>query len=492
MTDTLPDTTTAAYLAPGAVYIDGAFGTADAAVPVLEKATGHELGRAGLGSLADLDRTVAAARRAQSSWAAQPYNVRADLLFRAADRLAARADEFADLIVRETGSIRGKAEYEVGGAIDELRTAAGLAGRPSGELIVSHDPGRTSIVERIPVGVVAVITPWNFPLILAMRVIAPALALGNTVVLKGSPETPLSGGVAIASLFDDVDTPAGVFQAVCGEQEFSEALTTHPGVDMVHFTGSTAVGSRIAGAAGGLLKKVSLELGGNNALVVLSDADVDRAAMIGAWSSFHYQGQTCISAGRHIVHESIVDEYVANLAARAKRITVGDPTDPATGIGPMINQRQARRGAALLRSAVDAGATVVEGGTLDGLFFRPTVVTGLRRDMPLWTDEVFAPIAPVMSFSTDEEAIDLVNDTPYGLVNAVQTADEGRGLRFAQRLRSGMVHVNDATPTDEASAPFGGLGASGLGGRAGGEANLEEFTERKWISTQHGTPQYPY
>ncbi len=490
MTDTLSAGT--GYRSQAAVYIDGTFGTVADSLTVLEKATGARLGEAGLGSLADLDRAAAAARRAQQDWAHQPYDVRADLVRKVAERLSARADEFARLIVRETGSIRGKADYEVSGAIDELLTAAGLAARPRGELIVSHDPGRTSVVERIPVGVIAAITPWNFPLILAMRVVAPAIALGNAVILKASPETPISGGLAIASLFDEAGAPAGLFQAVCGGLEFSRALTTHPAVDMVHFTGSTAVGSAIAGSAGALLKKVSLELGGNNALVVLDDADVDRAAMIGAWSSFHYQGQTCISAGRHIVHESLLDAYVENLAARARRIAVGDPTDPATGIGPMINERQASRAELLLRGALEQGATVVEGGTRDGLFFRPTVVTGLTRDMALWTDEVFAPIAPVMPFSTDDEALELVNDTAYGLVNAVLTGDEARGERFARGVRSGMVHVNDATPTDEASAPFGGLGASGLGGRAGGEANLEEFTERKWISTQHGAPQYPY
>jgi len=492
MTDTIATQTSQDYRSPAAVYIDGAFTAAADSVDVLEKATGGSLGSAGLGSRADLDRAVNAARRAQAEWAQQPYDARARLLRDVAARLADRADEFAELIVRETGSIRGKAEYEVGGAIEELYAAAALARRPLGEAIVSQDPGRSSIVERVPVGVVAAITPWNFPLILAMRVIAPAIALGNTVILKASPETPISGGLAIASAFAEAGAPAGVFQAVCGEQEFSEGLTTHPGIDMVHFTGSTAVGSRIAAAAGALLKKVSLELGGNNALVVLSDADVDEAAMIGAWSSFHYQGQTCISAGRHIVHESIVDEYVAKLAERARRITVGDPSDPSIGLGPIINVRQASRGVGLLQSAVQSGARVVEGGSIDGLFFRPTVVTGLTRDMPLWTDEVFAPIAPVMSFSTDDEAIEIVNDTSYGLVNSVLTENEERGQRFARRVHSGMVHLNDATCIDEASAPFGGLGASGLGGRAGGEANLEEFTERKWISSQHGTLQYPY
>jgi benzaldehyde dehydrogenase (NAD) len=492
MTNTLDSETGTSVLTASAAYIAGEFRQVDQRIDVLEKATGTVLGSAGLGQARDLDDAVAAARTAQLAWSAQPYTVRAQLMRDVAAQLAARADEFADLIVRETGSIRGKADYEVGGAIDELYAAAALAGRPRGELLVSQDPGRDSVSERVPVGVVAAITPWNFPLILAMRVVAPAIALGNTVILKASPETPLSGGLAIAQLFHAAGAPAGVFQAVCGEQEFSEALTTHPGVDMVHFTGSTAVGSRIASAAGGLLKKVSLELGGNNAIVVLDDADVEQASVIGAWSSFHYQGQTCISAGRHVVHESLLDDYVAKLAERARRITVGDPANPSTGVGPIINERQAARGESLLRRSVEQGATIVEGGTRDGLFFRPTVVTGLTRTMPLWTDEVFAPIVPVMSFRTDDEAVELVNDTAYGLANSILTADEERGHRLARRLRAGMVHLNDATCIDEATAPFGGIGASGLGGRAGGEANLEEFTERRWYSSQHGRPQYPY
>jgi benzaldehyde dehydrogenase (NAD) len=484
--DGLPESWTAA------AYLGGEFRRLPGTIEVREKATGALLGTAGAGSTGDLPGAVAAARAAQAGWAAQPYSVRAALLRDVAGRLAAHGDRLADLIVRETGSIRGKAEYEVGGAVDELHAAAGLAARPHGDLLASQSPDRESVALRVPVGVVAVLTPWNFPLLLAMRVVAPAIALGNAVVLKASPETPLSGGLAIAHLFAEAGAPAGLFQAVTGEQEFSEALTVAPGIDMVHFTGSTRVGARIAAAAGGLLRKVSLELGGNNALVVLDDADADHAAMLGAWSSFHYQGQTCISAGRHLVHESLFDEYVANLAGRARRISVGDPGDPATGIGPIINQRQADCGETLLRDAVDRGARIVEGGTRDGLFFRPTVVTGLTTDMPLWTDEVFAPIAPVLSFRTDDEAVQIVNDTRYGLVNALVTADETRGRRLAARIRSGMVQINDATCVDEASAPFGGVGASGLGGRSGGDANLHEFTDLKWIALNHTRPQYPY
>jgi benzaldehyde dehydrogenase (NAD) len=225
---------------------------------------------------------------------------------------------------------------------------------------------------------------------------------------------------------------------------------------------------------------------------VLEDADVDHAAMIGAWSAFHYQGQTCITAGRHIVARPLYDRYVAALAERAKNITVGDPTDEGNGLGPIINETQRDRGKKLLDDAVAAGARVVEGGTVDGLFFRPTVVVDVPLDSELWTEEIFAPVAPVVAFDTDEEAIALVNDTPYGLVNGVISGDVERGRRVAEQCRSGMVHVNDSTCLDEAHAPFGGLGASGLGGRAGGESNLDEFTEKKWVSVQRGQVEYPY
>jgi benzaldehyde dehydrogenase (NAD) len=480
------------HLDEGAAYVDGRFRAEQERIEVLEKATGTVLGTAGLAGMDTLDEAVAAARRAQAEWGAQPYSVRAALVRAVAARLEAHADELAELIVRETGSIRGKAEYEVGGAIEELYVAAGLAAQPRGELLGSQDPGRFSFAERLPLGVVATITPWNFPLILAMRVIAPAIALGNAVILKPSPETPLSGGLAIAQAFDEAGAPAGLFQAVCGDTDFSQALVAHSGVDMVHFTGSTAVGSQIAATAGALLKKVSLELGGDNAFIVLDDAEPDYASMLGAWSTFHYQGQTCISASRHVVAAAIAEEYVMRLAARAEAITVGDPSDPASGIGPMINERQAARAERLLQESVAQGARIVTGGTRDGLFFQPTVVVDVTRDMPLWTEEVFAPIAPVLAVQDDAEAIAVVNDTAYGLVNALVTPDEQRGRAVARALRSGMVQINDATPVDEALAPFGGVGASGLGGRAGGRSNLEEFTELKWTAIQQNRLQYPY
>jgi benzaldehyde dehydrogenase (NAD) len=342
------------------------------------------------------------------------------------------------------------------------------------------------------VGVVGVITPWNFPLVLGMRVVAPALALGNTVVLKPSPETPLSGGTVFAELLADAGAPAGVFAVVQGGTEVGERLVAHHDVAMVHFTGSTAVGRDIARTAGGLLKKVSLELGGNNALVVLDDADVEQATMIGAWSSFHYQGQTCISAGRHVVLPGIAEAYIERLRQRAAAIVVGNPHTHAVGLGPMINERQWSRAVAMLDEAVAKGARVLTGGPGAAPFFEPAVVAGVTEDMRLWREEIFAPIAPILVVPDVDDAVRVVNDTEYGLVNSVVTADTQRGLSIARRLRGGMAHVNDATPQDEALAPFGGIGQSGLGGRSGGEANLDEFTQRRWITTTYVPVHYPY
>ncbi|MEV4537776.1 aldehyde dehydrogenase family protein [Asanoa sp. NPDC049518] len=458
----------------------------------LDKASGESLGAVPVSAPSDVDAAVSRAAAAQPAWAALTYAERAAVLRRAAAALTDRAATTRDLIVRETGSIPGKADYEIGAAGAELLEAAALAARPIGEVRPSNHAGRFSLAERVPLGVVAAITPWNFPLVLGMRVIAPALALGNTVVLKPSPETPLSGGAFLAELFAAAGLPEGVFQVVQGGADVGERLVAHPATAMVHFTGSSAVGRSIAATAGGLLKKVSLELGGNNALVVLDDADLEQAAMIGAWSSFHYQGQTCITAGRHVVHAAVADAYVAELARRAAAIVVGDPHTGQVGLGPMINERQHARAATMLASAVADGATVMTGGASDAPFFRPTVVTSVATDMRLWQEEIFAPIAPVLVVADEEEAVRVVNDTDYGLVNSVVTADLRRGLSIARRLRGGMAHVNDATPQDEALAPFGGIGLSGLGGRSGGDDNLEEFTQRRWLTTTDLPVHYPY
>ena len=478
----------------GAVFVDGEFRepVGGGTIGVRDKASGEIFATAGLATEADVDLAVTVAKNAQAAWAETTYAERAAILRQAAAVLADRAKEIRELIMRETGCIGGKADYEISAAASELIEAAGLASRATGEVLPTGHAGRFSLSERIPVGLVAAITPWNFPLVLGMRVIAPAIALGNAVLIKPSPETPVSGGLAIAGLFETAGLPAGIFQVLPGDVEVGQRLVTHPDIAMIHFTGSTAVGRQIAKTAGELLKKVSLELGGNNALIVLDDADVDQATMIGAWSSFHYQGQTCITAGRHIVQRGIAEAYTRGLAARAEAITVGNTVTQDVGLGPMINERQLERARQLLAEAVADGATVVAGGTTDGPFFRPTVVTGVRLDARLWTEEIFAPIAPIAVVDDADEAVAMANDTSYGLVDSVLTGDANAGMAIARRLRAGMVHVNDATPQDEALAPFGGIGQSGLGGRSGGDSNLEEFTERRWLTITPGPAHYPY
>jgi benzaldehyde dehydrogenase (NAD) len=478
----------------GRLYVDGTYRGSDEGLAVVrEKATGRELGRQVIATVTDLDVAIAGARHAQPAWAATPYDTRAGLLRKVAGLLERRAAEYADLIVRETGSIAGKAHYEVAAASNELYGAAALTTRATGEILPSSHTGKLSIIQRIPVGVVGVITPWNFPLILAMRAVAPAIALGNSVILKPATFTPISGGQLIAELFDEAGAPPGVLQVVTGPgEELGEAMAAHPGVDMIHFTGSSEVGRTLAAIAGRHLKRVSLELGGNNALVVLDDADIETASMIGAWSTFHYQGQTCITASRHIVMRGVAEAYREALARRARAIVVGDPTKQGVGLGPIIDERQRDRVHDIVERSVREGARVIEGATYDGLFYRPTVLDGVTPTMPAFTEEIFGPVAPITVVDTVEEALALTNATESGLVNAVVTNDVARGLAFAERVHSGMVHVNDATPLDEAHVPFGGLGASGLGGRVGGEANLEEFTERRWISVQRTPVQYPY
>jgi benzaldehyde dehydrogenase (NAD) len=478
----------------GRIFVDGEFTDPEGGrrTSVTDKGTGEELAEAGVASEADVDRAVQSAKRAQPGWAALPYDERAGLLRRVARLLEDRGAEIAALIVRETGGIPGKAQYEVSAATNELYEAAALASRATAEVLPSHNPGKLNLIQRMPVGVVAAITPWNFPVVLGFRVVAPALALGNTVVLKPAPETPATGALIIAELFAEAGAPAGVLQALPGDDDTGKTLVAHPEVNMIHFTGSSEVGRQIAIQAAGDFKHVSLELGGNNAFVVLDDADVDEASMVGAWSSFHYSGQTCITAGRHIVARELFDDYVDRLAARARGIEVGDPSSGEVGLGPMISEPQVERAHGMVEESVRMGARVVEGGTHEGVFYRPTVMVDVTPDMPVWREEVFGPVAPVLAAASEDEALELVNDTPYGLVNAVYTGAPTRGLAFAERVRSGMVHVNDSTCLDEAHVPFGGVGASGMGGRSGGEANLEEFTERRWIGVQRAPVEYPY
>lgn len=463
-------------------------GTAD----VVEPATGETLATVGLASAEDIENAARVAADGQLAWADTSFEERGRVLRAVAELLEDDAEEAISWIMRETGAIRGKAATEVAGSVGEMREAAALASHPLGELLADPDASRLSFARRVPLGVVGVITPWNFPLILAIRVVAPALALGNAVVLKPDVQTPICGGLLIAKLFEQAGLPDGVLHVLPGAAEAGEALVVDPNVAMVAFTGSTATGARVGELAGRAMKKLSLELGGNNALIVLDDADVELASSAGAWGSFLHQGQICLTTGRHLVHERLADAYVEALSRRADALTVGNPLDPNVSLGPIINQRQLQRVISIVDDTVAAGCELRAGGTHDGLFFRPTVLAGVTPTMRAFTDEIFGPVAPVTTFSSDEEAIELANQTKYGLTAAIQTRSVGRGLRIARALHTGMVHINDATVNDAPHVPFGGMGDSGNGGRFGTLANVEEFTQWQWCTVRDQPSAFPF
>ncbi len=459
---------------------------------ILEPATGRHLLTLPQATPGDVAAAATRARAAQAEWAETDYAERAAVLRRAADVYEAHRDELGTWTQRETGAAYNKMHHEQNFAIAELHAAATLPWQPYGSLVPTVSRGRLSMVRRVPVGVVGAITPWNSPSVLGMRVVAPALALGNAVVLKPDPQTPVCGGAMFEAVFREAGLPDGLLQVVVGGAETGEAIVTDRNVSAVSFTGSTAAGRRVGELAGRLLKKVSLELGGNNAFVVLDDADLDAAASAGAYAAFQFQGQVCFATGRHIVHRSIAAAYTELLAEKAARLRTGDPYREDVDLGPIVNEKQLARVDDIVRRSVEQGARLVVGGTHEGLFYRPTVLADVTRSAPVWTEETFGPVAPVVTFETDEEALELANDTEYGLTGAVYSRSVSRGLALAQRIRSGMVHVNDQTVNDEATIPFGGMGISGNGGRFGGEANWDEFTQWQWITVRDDPKSFAY
>lgn len=457
-----------------------------------EPATGLPLITIPGSTVDDVARAAAAAAAAQPAWAATNYQERARILRRAADIYEAHREEFGAWTQRETGAVHSKMHHEQNFAYQEMLNAATMPSQPYGSLMPSAVRGRLSMVRRVPAGVIGAITPWNSPTVLGMRVVAPALALGNAVVLKPDPQTPVVGGAIFAAVFAEAGLPDGLLQVLVGGADVGEALVTDPNIPVVSFTGSTAVGRRVGQLAGGLLKKVSLELGGNNAFIVLDDADLDAAASAGAFAAFQFQGQVCFAAGRHIVHRSVADAYADALSAKARRLRMGDPYREDVQLGPIVNEKQLARVDGIVQRSIAGGARLAEGGTYDGLFYRPTVLVDVTTDLPAWTDEIFGPVAPVITFETDDEALALANASEYGLVASIYTRSISRGLALADRIRTGMVHVNDGTLNDEAIIPFGGMGDSGNGSRHGGEASLDTFTEWQWVTVRDEPPTFPF
>lgn len=459
---------------------------------VLEPATGAELGRMGLATAADVADAAAAAAEAQLEWAALPHPARAAVLRRAGDLWQQHADEITGWNVREVGAVPGMAGFSLHVAAEECYEAAGLPSRPIGEVIPSEQP-RLSMARRTPAGVVTVIAPFNVPIILGIRSVAPALALGNAVILKPDPRTAVTGGTLMARIFEEAGLPPGVLQMLPGGAEVGEALITDPHIRVISFTGSTGVGRRIGELAGRHLKRAHLELGGNSALLVLDDADVEDAVNLAAWGSFFHQGQICMTTGRHLVAAGVYDDFVEALAEKAGRLPVGNPATDEVALGPVIDAGQRDKIHSLVTASADAGATISAGGTYEDLFYRPTVLADVPLTAPAYVNEVFGPVAPVTKVSSVEDAIRLAGASEYGLSLGIVTKDVMRGLAVAEQIPTGIVHINDQTVNDEANAPFGGVRASGTGSRFGGaEANIEAFTETRWITMRGEPARYPF
>ncbi len=442
----------------------------------------------------DLDEAYAAAARAQPAWAATAPAERAQVMRRAVEIFDARREEIISWLIREAGSTRLKATIECDSARAITLEAASFPYRAAGRILPSDIPGKENRVYRRPLGVIGVISPWNFPLHLTQRSLAPALALGNAVVVKPASDTPVTGGLLAAKIFEEAGLPPGVLSVTVGAgSEIGDHFVEHPLPRLISFTGSTAVGRGIARLAmsGARIKRVALELGGNSPFVVLGDADVDQAVRAAVFGRFLHQGQICMSINRIIVDAKLHDAFVERFVAQVRALKVGDPNDAATVIGPIIDRAQLQGLLEKIDQARRDGATQALGGHADGQVLPPHVFTGVAPDNVLARDESFGPVVPILRAKDEAEALALANDTDYGLSSAVFSGDLERGVRFARQIEAGMSHVNDMSVQDEPHTPFGGEKNSGLG-RFGGEWILDEFTSTHWVSVQHTPRAYPF
>ncbi|HKS47510.1 MAG TPA: aldehyde dehydrogenase family protein [Amycolatopsis sp.] len=456
-------------------------------------AAGQPVARVAAAGIDDVDRAVAAAAEAAGEWGSASPARRREVLERAATVLSERSAGIAELMSREMGAAAGWCHFNVHVAVGMFKEAAAQTYSMVGEVIPSDVPGLTALGVRQPAGVTVGIAPWNAPLILGVRAVAMPLAYGNPVILKASEQTP-GTQAEIARALHDAGVPAGVIGLITNAPDDAprivERLVAHPDVRRVNFTGSTRVGRIIGELAGKHLKRVVLELGGKAPLLVLRDAPLDDAVAAAAFGAFMNQGQICMSTERIVAATEILDEFSRKLADHAASLTVGDPADPGTQIGPMVHAQAADHVEALIEDAVGLGAEILTGGKRDGLFVQPTVLRGVTSKMRIYHEESFGPVASIIEADSEDSAVDIANDTPYGLSSAIFSSDVAHALELAKRIRSGICHINGATVHDEPQMPFGGVGDSGFG-RFGSRAALEEFTELRWITLQAGSRHYP-
>ncbi|MEU7377360.1 aldehyde dehydrogenase family protein [Streptomyces albidoflavus] len=475
-------------------YIDGRWRTGTGSWDIIDfnPFNGEKLAAITVATVSEVDEAYRAAERAQKPWAAAGPHARRTVLEKALRLTEEYTAQIVEAMCEEQGATRSKARHEVAMAVEFLREAIRLTVRPEGVIVPASQRSRENRVYRLPVGVVGVISPFNFPFLVALKTVAPALALGNAVVVKPNQNTPVVGGGLIARIFEEAGLPAGLLNVVITDiAEIGDALIAHPVPRVISFSGSDRVGRHVGAVAASHLKRTVLELSGNSALVVLADADVDYAVDAAVFSRFLYQGQVCTAANRILVDRAVEAEFTEKFTARVRALRTGDPREEETDLGPVISDFQADALSAMVERALAEGATALVRGRTLGNLVEPTVLTGVPADSALLHQEIFGPVVVLVPFDGDDEAVRIANDTPYGLSGAVHTADAERGVNFAHRVETGMIHVNDSTVQDDPQVAFGGEKASGSG-RLNGEATVEAFTTQKWISVQHGRSVFPF
>jgi acyl-CoA reductase-like NAD-dependent aldehyde dehydrogenase len=479
------------------LYIGGAWVPAASGETFEDRSpyTGEVLGTVAAAIREDARRAVEAASAAFPAWAATPPAARQRIFLAAADILERRRDEVVALLATETGCTFGFAMFQMGFVPGLFRQAAGLAYNPVGQVIPSDVPGTFAMGVRRPVGVVAAIAPWNAALILSARSIAAPMVAGNTVVFKPSPSSPIVGGLLWAEIFEEAGLPAGVLNVVTHSHgdgsKIGDEFAENPKVRRINFTGSSATGRRIAEAAGRNLKRVVLELGGQNPLLVLRDADLEYAVNAAAFGAYLHQGQICMSTRRIIVEAPIAATFEQRLAAKVDGLKMGDPLEMDTIIGPLINQEALDLVSSRVESAVKDGARLVAGGRSEGLVYAATLLADVPESSDIARHETFGPVAALEVVADEDAGIARANATSYGLSAGIITTNTDKGLALADRIDAGIVHINDQTIGDEPQMPFGGVKDSGWG-RFGGAAALDEFSELKWVTVQSGSHPYPF
>ena len=442
----------------------------------------------------DVDAAYQAAQKAQKEWMAKTPQERSTVMEKAAALIEEQQAEIIEWLIKEGGATKIKSGLEVSLAKGITEEAASFPMRLEGQLLPTNTPGEESFVTHRPVGVIGIISPWNFPFHLTMRSLAPALAAGNGVVIKPASDSPVTGGLLPARIFEEAGVPKGLVNVTVGSgSEIGDYFVGHPIPGFISFTGSTPVGKNIASQAmsGERIKQVALELGGNSPFIVLEDADLEEAAHALVVSKFMHSGQICMAANRAIVVDAVFDEFVQKVVARVKALVTGNPAEESTIVGPIINQKQTDQIQKIIQIAQQAGAKFLVEGKINGQLVEPFVLVSEDAALEIFHEEIFGPVLPILKVKDTEAAIKAANDTEYGLSSALFTKDLDKGRTVANRIEAGMCHINGLTVDDQPNAPFGGEKNSGIG-RFNGQWVLEEFTRVQWVTTKSGKGQYPF